>query len=105
MINAKEELERVLKSLNYNYNNIKCYNIRHRKCCSKNQLLSIKGKDINALKEKMNFNYDNGFGTQELYGIILFDDNSWLERYEYDGSEEWKYIKPLNCNDVIEYNI
>jgi len=43
--------------------------------------------------EELNFEYDNGFGVQELYGYVLLDDNDWLERHEYDGSEWWEYKK------------
>lgn len=38
--------------------------------------------------------YDNGFGTQELYGeIYLLKDNIpiWLDRWEYDGAECWNF--------------
>lgn len=34
--------------------------------------------------------YDNGYGGQELFGTIVFKDNTWLEREEYDGSEWWE---------------
>ena len=39
------------------------------------------------------FEYDNGFGCQFLYGTIVFKDNSWISREEYDGSEWWEYYK------------
>lgn len=42
-------------------------------------------KFINGL----NFEYDCGYGSQELYGTLWFSDASWAERYEYDGSERW----------------
>jgi len=38
-----------------------------------------------------NTNYNNGYGSQELDGIVVFNDNSWLERWEYDGSEGWDF--------------
>ena len=38
--------------------------------------------------------YDDGFGGAEVPECyIVFDDGSWLERYEYDGSERWDYKK------------
>ena len=43
--------------------------------------------------EQLDFNYDDGFGGQELYGYVLLDDQDWLERHEYDGSEWWEYKK------------
>lgn len=39
----------------------------------------------------LNFEYDNGYGIQHVYGTIVFKDDSWLERREYDGSEWWEY--------------
>jgi hypothetical protein len=35
--------------------------------------------------------YDSGYGTQEIPAdlIVVFKDGSFLERYEYDGSEYW----------------
>jgi hypothetical protein len=41
---------------------------------------------------KLNFEYDDGYGGQELYGTIwLMEENTWYERGEYDGSEWWEY--------------
>jgi len=34
--------------------------------------------------------YDNGFGSQELFGTVMLANNSWLTRSEYDGSESWE---------------
>lgn len=41
----------------------------------------------------LDFDYDNGYGAQMLYGKIWFKDGSWAERDEYDGSEWWAYRK------------
>lgn len=40
--------------------------------------------------------YDNGYGHQEIEDSleILFKDGSWLQRWEYDGSEGWEYVVP-----------
>lgn len=35
----------------------------------------------------LNFNYDDGFGSQELFGIVWLTNGTWLSRGEYDGSE------------------
>ena len=44
--------------------------------------------------EKLNFEYDNGYGGQILHGTVwLMEDNTWIERGEYDGSEWWEYRK------------
>lgn len=42
---------------------------------------------------KLNFNYDNDLGRQTIFGFVWFNDGSWLERYEYDGSESWVHKK------------
>ena len=40
--------------------------------------------------------YDNGYGHQEIGESleILFNDGSWMQRWEYDGSEGWEYVVP-----------
>jgi hypothetical protein len=43
--------------------------------------------------DKLNFNYENDFGSQELFGLIWYKDGTWSERHEYDGSEWWAYQK------------
>lgn len=37
--------------------------------------------------------YDAGYGHQELYGSIWFEEGYWAERDEYDGSEWWTLRK------------
>lgn len=39
--------------------------------------------------DKLNFEYDDGYGNQELFGTVWFKDGAWAEREEYDGSEWW----------------
>jgi hypothetical protein len=39
----------------------------------------------------LDFEYDSGYGQQELYGIVWLTDGSWLSREEYDGSEWWQH--------------
>ena len=50
---------------------------------------------------EINFEYDEGFGRQEIAGVIIYDDKSWSERGEYDGSEWWEYKRlpeiPESC--------
>lgn len=38
----------------------------------------------------LNFNYDDGYGIQVLYGTVWLKNNAWLERNEYDGAEWWE---------------
>ena len=44
--------------------------------------------------------YDNGYGGQELFGIIWYVDGTWSERGEYDGSEWWRH---QSCPVVPDY--
>jgi len=59
-------------------------------------------EDFNAFLELLNFNYDSGFGGQELYGYVWFEDGTWLERGEYDGSEWWYYNKVLDIPEDLK---
>ena len=43
----------------------------------------------------LDFDYNNGYGHQEIEGTIWFADGSWSTRAEYDGSEWWyNHIRP-----------
>ena len=50
--------------------------------------------DYEKFLNELNFNYDCGYGGQELFGTVWFEDGSWAERGEYDGAEWWE-IKSL----------
>jgi hypothetical protein len=59
----------------------------------------------NEFAELANFDYDNGFGGQEIASdmIIYFYDKSYITRGEYDGSEWWEYNEPLDYSDKDDY--
>jgi hypothetical protein len=40
---------------------------------------------------QLDFNYDSGFGGQYLFGKIWFENGTWADRGEYDGSEWWQH--------------
>jgi hypothetical protein len=46
----------------------------------------------------LDFDYDDGYGLQYLYGTIWFNNNTWATRGEYDGSEWWIYNE---CPQVV----
>jgi hypothetical protein len=55
---------------------------------------------------ELDFNYDNGYGGQELFGNVWFVDGTWCERGEYDGSEWWEYKEcPVIPNELLIKNI
>ena len=46
-------------------------------------------EDFDRFMNSLNFDYDNGFGGQELDGTVWLKDGRWIDRHEYDGSEWW----------------
>jgi len=47
--------------------------------------------------------YNNDYGSQELFGLILMSDRSWFEREEYDGSEWWEHKIQITKEDVFNF--
>lgn len=45
-------------------------------------------QELKEFLNKLNFEY-NDYGGQDLYGCVFLNDNTWLERDEYDGEECW----------------
>lgn len=91
MTNAKQELlthiERIEKRKN---NSVKFVSIVFDE-------ILIQGT-LEEVLPKLDFEYDDGYGHQQLYGNIWFSDGTWSEREEYDGSERWEYR--LGCPDL-----
>jgi hypothetical protein len=107
MTNAKEELIAILMRTE---SSIKCANISmdrgywdNDNYVSSSPILLKEGHTLEEYKEflnKLDFEYDSGYGGQELYGTVwLMKENTWLSRGEYDGSEWWEYNE---CPKVSE---
>jgi len=47
-------------------------------------------EDYNRFLSDLDFNYDAGYGGQEVFGTIWYTDGTWSDRWEYDGSEGWQ---------------
>lgn len=56
---------------------------------------NIKGT-LEEVLPLLDFQYDNGFGYQEVYGTIWYEDGTtWSERESYDGREWWVHrVRP-----------
>jgi len=50
-------------------------------------------EDYNTFLSLIDFEYDAGFGGQELFGNVWFTNKTWLDRSGYDGSEWWALRK------------
>lgn len=48
-------------------------------------------QQYDAFLAQIDFEYYDGFGGQELFGTIWYEDGTWSRRGEYDGSEWWDY--------------
>ena len=64
--------------------------------------------DYDTFSKLADFDYDDGFGSAKVATdlCIVLDGGSWLERYEYDGSEGWVYKrKPTRtslCKPILK---
>ncbi len=82
-MNAKEELITHIGSRQAEY-----VALDRKHDCRKSE--RIEGR-LNDVLEKLDFEYDNGYGAQYLTGTIWYTDGTWSERGEYDGSEWWEH--------------
>lgn len=100
MRNLQEETLEAIRGLGKNIEDIAYCNIYYSYWRNeKDTTICIDNFDIDSL----NLKYDAGYGSQEIFGFIVFTDNSWLQRREYDGSEWWEYFKtPERISKCIE---
>lgn len=119
MSNAKEELLNKLQTLHKTNKFIKCAVIGHSRSydgdnCPQSILDNAQARsyyggmdatyshrailkcdwsehDFNKFLEDLDFEYDEEYGTQHLFGVVWLNDGTWLERAEYDGSEWWSH--------------
>ena len=59
--------------------------------CRINLRLGYSEQDYAEFLRELDFTYDSGYGGQKLFGTVWLQNNAWLERGEYDGSEWWEY--------------
>ena len=97
MTNAKDEFWELLKDQKYDRDDVVAARLIFGKNYSGQQkpINFDKGDSFDAFLQALNFEYDAGFGSQELDGVIWFADGTWAERGEYDGSEWWEHrVRP-----------
>lgn len=90
MANAKEEFIDEIKD-----RVVKCVYLKHGSYCIPDRSFFLKighsGSDYSEFLNSIDFNYEDGYGTQELHGFIWYEDGTYSERGEYDGSEWWEH--------------
>ena len=91
-LNEVETLPVKAATVQYKYNN--GYSIDLKVGYSK--------EDYQAFLNQLDFNYDSGYGGQELFGTIWIEDGSWFDRGEYDGSEWWRYNSMPEIPDYLQ---
>jgi hypothetical protein len=107
-MNAKEELLKELERADKSLEDVIAYNIHidtityWEDDVPDRITTSIKGTKLTEEElSKIDMEYDPGYGGQELFGTILFKDNSWFQRGEYDGSEWWVLMYSPTVEDVL----
>ena len=93
-MNAKKELQNKVKKLDLNIKCAKVYKDLYYENDSIDYfLLPVRYSDIELKNfyKKLDFEYESGYGSQELFGCVWFTDGTWLTRGEYDGSEWWEH--------------
>lgn len=76
---------------------VKCAEIRYEWGYGEDENAGFRLKQGYSLNEwrmfinVLDFEYDNGYGGQKLFGTIWYTDGTWSDRGEYDGSEWWQY--------------
>ncbi len=58
--------------------------------------------DFEMFLRSLDYEYDDGYGGQELFGVIWYTDGTWSERGEYDGSEWWEYKSVPSIPDSLK---
>jgi hypothetical protein len=98
--NARKELLRHAGKRRVAYGKIVLYPYYERRA-----LVTFDSHDaFLAALPALDFTYDAGYGGQELFGFVVFEDGTWLERGEYDGSEWWEHKQTPTRAEVAEFD-
>ena len=104
-MNAKEEFLGHIKD-----RKILCADMSYQDCWRENPgktlELSVRytQEQYDEFVNSLDFEYDKGYGGQELFGIIWYTDGTWSDRGEYDGSEWWSYQRCPNIPEKLLNN-
>ena len=97
-MNAKVELLEELKDLG---KEIKCARIETREGSIRYDLpTNYTEMQKEEFLRRIDFEYDDGYGEQIIFGYVWLTDGTWLERDEYDGKEWWAHKE---CPTIPEF--
>jgi len=98
MVNAKNEFLAIVRD-----KAVKCVEIS-RYSQERESILKVghTKEDYQAFLDTLDFEYDAGYGLQEVFGTIWFVDGTWMTRWEYDGSEGWEYHTVPQIPDYLK---
>lgn len=105
-MNAQTELLAMLDSTKIGRNPIKCALItfgedkweKHRFELHVNYT----DQEYQEFMSGLNFDYHDGYGGQIIFGHVWFNDGTWLDRGEYDGSEWWEHrVMPVIPDSLL----
>jgi hypothetical protein len=69
-----------------------------------NLLTGYTSDEFSEFISKLDFDYDDGYGGQNLFGTIWYINGNWSDRGEYDGSEWWEYRQVPQIPDFLDRN-
>ena len=49
----------------------------------------------------LDFEHENSYGDQTVFGTVVFSDGSWMSLAEYDGSAYWTHYKTPTVEHVM----
>ena len=109
-MNAREELMTVLENSKKRGFYLVCADITYEGDYDKpNESIQLPlhhtEDELNRFYNLLDFNYNNGYGTQHLYGMVWLTYGAWLERWEYDGSEGWELKTCPMIPDYLRKNL
>lgn len=104
MGNVREELQKTFKDDNKDINDVIAFSLVLGGGWYSDPIFKKEGQEFSWELIPEDLEYDSGYGSQELFGTILFKDNTWLERGEYDGQEWWEYRSPPTISEIINVN-
>lgn len=64
--------------------------------------VSFNGKLEDAIIALRGVEYYDGYGCQELAGVIWYTDGTWSKRGEYDGLEWWEHKRRPSIEEWSE---